>query len=92
MKQLTFSSVALGLLLATLPVQAEAVKSPSTTVPGYDGGTTSAPQPTTSDNQMRSNSQAGENQVTNTQGALKDRNLPYYKTHGRGGRYLGMRP
>jgi hypothetical protein len=92
MKRFIFGSMTLGLLLTTMPVHAQTVQTPSTKVPKYGGGPSSDPIGTTSGTTVKGSPQDANNRMTDSRGSINERNLPYYKTHGRGGQYLGLRP
>lgn len=92
MKQFIFGSMALGLLLNTMPVQAQSMQTPGTKVPSYGDTPSSASEGTTTDGTVKTSPQAANNQRIDGQDPTNGRELPYYKTHGRGGKYLGLRP
>jgi hypothetical protein len=90
MKQVLFSSVIVGSLLLSLPMYAQSAQTPNTNMPS--GTSPSSTMRTTTRDTMKRDSQDTNLQVTNNLDTTNGRNLPYYKTHGRGGKYIGLRP
>jgi hypothetical protein len=85
MRQVLFSSAIIGALLSSLPMYAQSAQTPNTSVP-------SDTMRTTTTDTVNRNSKDTNRPVTENPDTTNERDLPYYKTHGRGGKYIGIRP
>jgi hypothetical protein len=90
MKQFLFTSAIVGSLLLSLPMYAQSTQTPNTNMPS--GASPSGTTRTTTTDTMKRDSRDTNRQVINNLDTMNGRNLPYYKTHGRGGKYIGLRP
>jgi hypothetical protein len=76
-------------LMLSLPMYAQSTQTPNTNMPS--GASPSGTVRTTPDT-IKRDSQDANRRVNDNLDAMNGRNLPYYKTHGRGGKYIGLRP